>query len=158
MPDPEGSEMSVLSTKTKARIGTKTAKQAAKHPKLALRGARGVRPIVWGVVNMRTRQAQRQAAAVLAAGRSVGQTVFDAGRHAARAQVPRKRTAPRVAGGVAVGATAMYFLDPASGDVRRRRVIGLITRSSGHHDEVDATNEAGGPAHPAPGHMPPEQR
>ena len=64
--------MSVLSTKTKARVGLKTAKQAAKHPKLALRGARGAQPVVRGVVNMRTRQARHQAAAVLAAGQSSG--------------------------------------------------------------------------------------
>jgi hypothetical protein len=152
--------MSVLSTKTKARIGRKTAKQAVRHPKLVLRGARGAKPVVWGVVSMRTRQARRQAGAVLAAGRSVGQTVFAAGRQAAQAQGSRKRTAPRVAVGVVVGATVMYLLDPASGDVRRRRVIGLITRSSGpgDNDEVDAANEAGRPAYPAPGHMSPEQR
>ncbi len=155
--------MSVLSTKTKARIGVKTAKQAAQHPKLALRGARGAQPVVRGVVKVRTRQARRQAAAALDTGRSVGQSVFEAGRQAAldaaQAQLPRKRTAPRVAVGIVVGATAMYFLDPTSGDKRRRRALGLITSngSSEHqHDEPEVDNEAGGPAHPAPGHMPAE--
>jgi hypothetical protein len=152
--------MSVLSTKTKARVGVKAAKQAAKHPKLALRGGRGAQPVVRAVVLMRTRQARQQAAAVVDAGRSIAQTVFEAGRDAARAQVPRKRTAPRVAAGIAVGAAAMYFLDPASGDERRRRVLGLITRNehAGHaHDEPGVDDEAGGPAHPAPGHTPPDQ-
>src|ERR1700677_4037337 len=115
--------MSVLSTKTKARVGVKTAKQAAKHPKLVLRGAQGATPVVRGAVNLRTRQGRHQAVAVLDAGRSIGQTVFEAGRQAAQdaaqAQVPRKRTAPRVAVGIGVGAAAMYFLDPASGDQRR---------------------------------------
>jgi hypothetical protein len=153
--------MSVLSTKTKARVGAKTAKQAAKHPKLALRGARGAKPVVRTVVMLRTRQARHQAAAVVDAGRSIAQTVFEAGRDAARAQVPRKRTAPRVAAGIAVGAVTMYFLDPVSGDQRRRGVLGLITRNNhaGHeHDEPGVDNEAGGPAHPAPGHMPAEDR
>jgi hypothetical protein len=153
--------MSVLSTKTKARVGVKAAKRAAKHPKLVLRGAQGARPVVRGAVNVRTRQARHQAAAVLDAGRSIGQTVFEAGRQAAQAQVPRKRAVPRVAVGIGVGAAAMFLLDPASGDQRRRSVLGLITPNggSGHqHTEADADNEAGGPAHPAPGHMPPEER
>ena len=38
--------MSVLSRKTKAKIGVKTAKQAAKHPKLALEGAQAAVPVV----------------------------------------------------------------------------------------------------------------
>jgi hypothetical protein len=157
--------MSVLSTKTKARVGIKTAKQAAKHPKLVLRGAQGAKPVVRGVAKVRTRQARHQAVAVLDAGRSIGQTVFEAGRQvaqdAAQAQVPRKRTVPWLAVGIGVGAAAMYFLDPASGDQRRRSVLGLITPNggSGHqHNDADADNEAGGPAHPAPGHMPPEER
>jgi hypothetical protein len=157
--------MSVSSTKTKAGVGGKTAKQAAKHPKLVLCGARGAQPVVRGVVKLRTRQVRHQAVAVLDAGRSLGQSVFEAGRQAAQdaaqAQLPRKRTAPRVAVGIVVGAAAMYFLDPTSGDERRRNVLGLITPngSSEHqHSEPDADNEAGGPAHPAPGHVPAEHR
>ena len=114
--------MSVLSTKTKARIGVRTAKQAAKHPKLAIRGAKAVRPVVWGTLD---------------------------------------RAVPGVAVGAAVGASAMFFLDPSSGAKRRRSAIGLITPnglSSDQHNETDADVEAGGPAHPAPGHMPPEHR
>ena len=115
--------MSVLSTKTKARIGVKTAKQAAKHPKLAVRGARGATPVVRGALKL--------------------------------------RAAPQVAAGVAVGAVAMYFLDPTSGDERRRNLLGLITPNGGpghQNAEPEADHEAGGPAHPAPGHMPAEQR
>ena len=115
--------MSVLSTKTKARVGAKTAKQAAKHPRLAVRGARGVTPVVRGALKL--------------------------------------RTAPQVAAGAVVGAVAMYFLDPASGGGRRRSVVGLITPNGGaghQNDDSNADDEAGGPAHPAPGHMPAEQR
>jgi hypothetical protein len=117
--------MSAFSTKTKTKVGVKAARQAAKHPKLVLRGAQGAKPLVRGTVNGRTRQARNQA---------------------------------RVAVGIGVGAAAMYLLDPASGDQRRRRVLGLITPNggSGHqHNAVDADNEPGGPAHPAPGHLPP---
>jgi hypothetical protein len=157
--------MSGLRTKTKARVGIMTVKQGAKHPKLVLRGAKGAKPVVRSAVNMRARQARHQAVVVLDAGRSIGQTVFELGREAAqsaaRARVPRKRTAPRVAFGIAVGATVMYFLDPASGDRRRHNVLGLISANgrSGHqHNEFDTGDQAGGPAHPAPGHMPPEHR
>ena len=152
--------MSVLSTKTKTKIGAKTAKQVAKHPKLALRGARGAKPLVRGVVIMRTRQARHTAAAAIDASRSIGQTIFDAGRTAAQAQTSSKR-ASRVAIGIAIGSGAMYFLDPVSGNERRHAVIGLITpngRSGDQNDRSGADNEAGGPAHPAPGHMAPEHR
>jgi hypothetical protein len=156
--------MSVLSTKTKARVGVKAAKQGAKHPKLALLGARGAKPVVRGVVDMRTRHARHHAAVVLAAGQSIVQTALEAVQQAAQSaaltQVPRKRTAPRVAVGIVAGAAAMYFLDPASGDERRRKVLGLVTPNGGgdQPNEPEADNEAGGPAHPAPGHMPPEHQ
>lgn len=157
--------MSALSTKTKARVGVKAAKQAAKHPKLVRRGAQGAAPVVRGVVKLRIRQARHQAAGVFDAGSSIVQTVFEAGRQsaqdAARAQLPRKRTAPRVAVGIVVGAGAMYFFDPASGDQRRRDLLELITSNGSSGDrpsEPEADNEAGGPAHPAPGHTPPENR
>jgi hypothetical protein len=147
--------MSVLSTKTKTRVGVKTAKQAATHPKLALRGARAAKPVVRGVVK---HKARHQAAAVVDAGRSVGETVFEAGRQAALDAAPQKRTAPWLALGIAIGATLMYLLDPASGGKRRRSVLALVPGNdgSGHDDQRAPDSEAGGPAHPAPGHMPPE--
>jgi hypothetical protein len=74
VPKSEGRQMSALSTRTKARVGVKTAKHAAQHPNLMLRGARGARPVIRGAVKIRTRQARHQAAAALDAGRSVGQT------------------------------------------------------------------------------------
>src|ERR1700733_7603676 len=84
----EGNEMSVLSTTTKTRVGVKTAKQAAKHPKLALRGARTVAPVVRARVklasSLRRRQVQRQAATILAAGSQIGQAAFALGQSAAQ--------------------------------------------------------------------------
>jgi hypothetical protein len=163
----EGNEMSVLSTTTRTRVGVKTAKQAAKHPKLAVRGARTVAPVVRGRVKLATRlrgrQVQRQTATILATGRQIGQAAFALGRQAAQnaaeKQVHRKRTVPRVAVGIAIGAAGMYFLDPASGEERRRGVSGLIgSNSSRQDDPADHDNEAGGSAHPAPGHLPPDSR
>jgi hypothetical protein len=154
MSQAEGSEMSVLSTKTKARVGVKTAKQAAKHPKLARRGAQVAKPVVGGAVR---RKARHQAAAVVDAGRSVGETVFEAGRQAALDAAPEKRTAPWLALGIAIGAALMYLLDPTSGGDRRRTVMALLPgNGSGHDDQRAPDSEAGGPAHPGPGHMPPE--
>jgi hypothetical protein len=129
--------MSVLSTKTKVRVGAKAAKQAAKHPKLLLRGGRAATPIVRHQAKAKGRRAVQQAG-----------------------KVPGSQTAPRVVAGVAVGAVAMYFLDPASGARRRRRVLELLKRGDGRRNETAAGQDldAGGPAHPAPGHLPPDPR
>jgi hypothetical protein len=115
----------MFSTKTKVRVGGKVAKQAAKHPKLAMRGARAASPVVKHAAKSTARAQGRKA----------------------------RRTVPRVAVGALVGAAAMYFLDPANGGKRRRKVAGLL--GSGSDQPADAGVQAGGPAHPAPGHVPP---
>jgi hypothetical protein len=45
-----------------------------------------------------------------------------------------------VAVGIVAGAGAMYFLDPVSGDERRRNVLGLITSNGRSGDEHDASD------------------
>jgi hypothetical protein len=117
--------MSVLSTRTKVRLGTKVAKQAAKHPELAMKGAK---PIVKHKAKVATRKQERRL----------------------------RDNGPRLAIGIAIGAVAMFLFDPTSGRGRRRSVLGLLGSGSGDQ-EADAGVQAGGPAHPAPGHMPPDE-
>ena len=112
----KGTEMSVLSRKTKAKIGVKTAKQAAKHPKLALEGAHVAAPVVKTGVKLKTRRQREQG-----------------------------RKALWIISGIAIGAIAMYLAELVH--ARRRRAE--------HADDVSV--EAGGPAHPAPGHLPPDR-
>jgi hypothetical protein len=157
--------MSMVSTKTKARVGGKVAKQAVKHPKFALRGARVAKPIATRAAKASARRTGRDAAdqalSVLDGARLLAQAAYQVGEHAAlssaQAQVPRKRTLPRVVVGIAIGAAGMYFLDPDAGGGRRRTVIAAVTSSPAEPtSDTDTGVEAGGPAHPAPGHLPPE--
>jgi hypothetical protein len=114
--DQKGTALSVFSSRTKAQIGAETAKQVAKRPKLALRGAKA----------------------------------------AGEARTARTRVLPGIVAGVAIGASAMYFLDSATGKHRRRSVSRRLGGSGDHHHEAGQGVEAGGPAHPGPGHLPPD--
>ena len=143
--------MSALSTTTKARLGVKATKHAAKRPKLLLRGA--AKPVVRGRAKLWSRrkkgQAQRHAGSVVQTAQKVGQTTFATGQAAvalgrqlalqqAEARAGHKRTAPRVAAGVAIGATAMYFLEPGSGAQHRQTLSGMVRSNGGGGGEPQA--------------------
>jgi hypothetical protein len=69
--------------------------------------------------------------AIFEIGEVIGATMAIYGPMAARqlgwVEAPKeKRTAPRVAAGVVIGAGAVYFLEPRGGPERRERVLGLI--------------------------------
>lgn len=136
----------MLSTTAKARLGVRTARQAAKHPKLTGRAVRAARPAlraakpalrgaVQGTSRVERRRARHRAESLVGSGRAIGQTLLALGREAAdeaaETQARRKRTMPRVAAGVAIGAGAMYFLEPGSGAEHRRRAQRLIAGESG---------------------------
>ncbi|HET9123796.1 MAG TPA: hypothetical protein VFN65_02795 [Solirubrobacteraceae bacterium] len=145
--------MSMLSTTAKTRLGVRTARQAAKHPTLTGRTVRAARPAlraarpalraarpalrgaVKGTSRVERRRARHRAESLVGSGRAIGQTLLALGRQAAdeaaEAQARRKRTMPRVAAGVAIGAGAMYFLEPGSGAEHRRRAQRLIAGESG---------------------------
>jgi hypothetical protein len=64
--------------------------------------------------------------------RSAGETLVTYGPQAAQnlglVEVPKpKRTAPRVAAGVVIGAGAMYFLEPEHGKEHREKVAHLVS-------------------------------
>jgi hypothetical protein len=120
--------MSVASTLTKAKVGTKAATGAVKNPGLAGLGARAYTPII-------KRRTHKRAATVGDAARTVGDTartygelLVTYGPQAAQelglVSAPKpKRTAPAVAAGVVIGAGAAYFLEPEHGAERREKVL-----------------------------------
>jgi hypothetical protein len=127
--------MSVVSRSTKARVGAKMAKGAVKNPGMRL-GAKATAPVaklgVKAGSRLAKRRARRRAVRIGEAMRSAGETLVTYGPQAAQnlglVEVPKpKRTAPRVAAGVVIGAGAMYFLEPEHGKEHREKVAHLVS-------------------------------
>jgi hypothetical protein len=138
--------MDVLNARTKAKLGWKTAKAGAKRPN-ALRAT--VPPAVRLTFKtgkpLAKRRARQQAQRIGETARTVGETARTLGetawmlgetlRHVPQAAQelglaeapPPKRTAPRVAAGVVIGASAVYFLEPGVGAEHRRQVLRLVS-------------------------------
>ena len=136
--------MSVISKRAKAKTGFKAAKAAGKRPRLLLSGAKIAlltgtklaRPA--GKAGLKAskpllkRRARQRVEQLDRASRTLGEALavyaprvaYDLGL----AEPPKpKRTAPRVAAGVAIGASAMYLLEPGHGKEHRDKVAQLVS-------------------------------
>jgi hypothetical protein len=90
--------------------------------------------------------------AIFEVGEVVGVLMAMYGPLAARqlgwAEVPKqKRTAPRVAAGVVIGAGAVYFLEPKGGPGRREQVLRLVNNAPPQPDGAPAQPDSA-PAQP----------
>lgn len=117
--------MPVMSTATKARIGTKAAKGALRRPGVARLGARAYAPIV-------KRRTRTRIGSIGGTAREYGELLVNYGPSAAQelglVSAPKaKHTAPRVAAGVIIGAGAMYFLEPEHGAEHREKARSLVS-------------------------------
>lgn len=128
--------MSIINTTTKSKAAAKTAKAIAKRPRQLTNGVQVALPAAKLGVKVRAplvkRRARRRADRLGKAARRVGEVVVEYGPTAAYelglVQAPKeKRTAPRVAAGVVIGASAVYFLEPEQGPERRRKVAQLVS-------------------------------
>jgi hypothetical protein len=128
--------MAVLSAATKGKVGMKAAKTAARNPGLLRLGAQPTRPA--GKFGLKAgkpllkRRACRRAARLGETARTMGETLVTYGPQAAYelglAEPPKpKRTTPRVAAGVLLGASAMYFLEPEHGREHREKLTELLS-------------------------------
>jgi hypothetical protein len=135
--------MAVIGAASKGKIGIKSAKGAVRHPRLLLLGAKAARPA--GRFGFKAgkpvakRQLRQRAARLGETARSIGEATRSIGEtlpisvpqlayELGLVQPPkRKRTAPRVAVGIVIGASAMYFLEPEHGRERRERVAQMVS-------------------------------
>jgi hypothetical protein len=128
--------MSVISKRTKGKTAIETAKAAAKRPQLLLTGAKIAVPAGKAglkasrpMLKRRARQCVKQldrASETLGEALAVyaPKAAYDLGL----AEPPKsKRTAPRVAAGMVIGASAMYFLEPGHGKEHREKVAQLVS-------------------------------
>ena len=127
--------MSTLATTTEKYLGAKAAKNAAKHPEKVRAGLHALAPAVKAGVKAGTplvkRQTRKRAENIVPTARAwrdvlkvyAPQTAQEFGLVE---PCPRKRMAPRVAAGIAIGAGAAYLLDPAQGHERREKLLSLV--------------------------------
>jgi hypothetical protein len=108
-----------LKTKTKAKVGAKTAKTAAKNPRIVRAVGRAAfkvgKPVAKRKVRRHAKRVSRHAGRVGTTARTAVEWVVVFGPIVAQAaglvQPPKRRhTGMRVVAGVVLGATAMYFL------------------------------------------------
>ncbi len=134
--------MSVLDTASKVKISSKTAKGAIKYPSVPRIGARAGKPAA--KLGLKTspslakRRARRGIVSVGEVARDIGDAARGFGEELATygpqaavelglVEAPKpKRTAPRVAAGMVLGAGAVYFLEPEAGRQHRQKVMNLV--------------------------------
>lgn len=117
--------MAWVSTTTKRKVGVKAAKGLAMRPELARLTFRAGKPLL-------KRRARQSAEQLADAARTVvtilaiyGPLV---GQELGLVEAPKpKRTAPYVAAGVVIGASAVYFLEPRYGRERRQQLLRLVS-------------------------------
>ncbi|MHB8657965.1 MAG: hypothetical protein ACYC91_08415 [Solirubrobacteraceae bacterium] len=132
----------MVSTRKKGKLGAKAASAMIEHPVLRHATSVATPPAArlgWGLGKRKARRrAHKQADRLGDAARTVGTTLSTYGPQAAEqigqmaqglglteAPTP-KRTTPRVAVGVVIGAAAVYFLEPGPGRQRRQRIQKLV--------------------------------
>jgi hypothetical protein len=118
-----------MTRRRKAKLAAKTGKVMIEHPRVRHATTAVAVPVAKRRLRKRGRQAARQLDRYGAVARTAGGAIAERGPGAAQAlglyEPPApKRTAPRVAAGIVIGAALAYFLDPVSGRARRAKLNG----------------------------------
>lgn len=127
--------MAVISKRTKGKAGIKAATAAAKRPQVLLTGTKIAVPA--GKAGLKAskpvlkRKARQRVQQLDRASRTLGEALAVHAPRAAYdlglAEPPKpKRTTPRVAAGVVIGASAVYFFEPGHGKEHREKVAQLV--------------------------------
>ncbi len=129
--------MSILSSTTKGKLGLKAVGSAVKNPGATRLAAKATAPAAKAGLQLRKglakRRAQRRVGRAGQAARSVGYAVLVQAPEAAQElglieRPAPKRSAPRIAVGVVLGASAMYLLEPGvPGKQHREKVLALVS-------------------------------
>jgi hypothetical protein len=128
--------MTVVSKRTKGKAGISAVKAAAKRPGLLLSGTKIAVPVGKASVKasrpLLKRRARQRVDQLDKASRTLGEALAVRAPRAAYdlglAEPPKpKRTTPRVIAGVAIGASAMYLLEPEHGKEHREKVAQLVS-------------------------------
>lgn len=128
----------MLSTKTKAKAGAKTAKALVEHPLLRTAVSQAGPPVVkLGAKTGKKRLSRKARKQLEQLGDTMGTVASLAADYAPQAaqaaqelglvEAPkRKRTGPRLLAGAALGALAMFLFEPEHGQEHRRQLQRLL--------------------------------
>ena len=128
----------MLSTKTKAKTGARTAKAIVQHPVLRTAVSQAGPPIARAGVRVGKQRLSRKSRKQLEQlGETLGTVAGVASDYLPQAvlaaqelgliEAPKtKRTRPRLLAGIALGAAAMFLLEPGHGREHRRQVQRLL--------------------------------
>lgn len=112
-----------LKRRTKVRLAKTAAKGLAEHPTMRQAATSVAVPVAKRKVRAKGRQARKYAKQAP----DYADSLVQAGQQMGLVTTPaQKRTAPRVATGVVIGAAVMYFLEPTEGAARRASLVALV--------------------------------
>jgi hypothetical protein len=119
--------MAILSKGAKTAAGMKAAKGLAKNPGVVKFGVKATKPVARRKARQGAHRIERLGEAAAAFGRELVEYGPQAAQELGLVELPKpKRTAPRVAAGVVIGASAVYFLEPENGREHRERLVKLV--------------------------------
>lgn len=117
----------VLTKGAKGAVGVKAAKAVAKNPGIVKFGAKAATPVAKRKARKGVNRVERFGDAAAAFGRELVEYGPQAAQELGLVELPKpKRTAPRLAAGVVLGAGAVYFLEPENGREHREKVLKLV--------------------------------
>src|SRR5271156_5982139 len=119
-----------MTRRKKAKLAAKATKVMIDHPTVRHAATSVAVPVAKRRIKARGRKANRQIEHYGEVARTAGNALAEYGPSAAQAPglwepLKPKKTAPRIAIGVVLGAALMYLLDPANGTARRAKLQGV---------------------------------
>ena len=118
--------------RTQIRVAKAAGKGMIEHPTFRHAATSVAVPVAKRRIRTRSRRARRQAERYGQLAQTTAGTLAQSAQQLGLLETPTpKRTGPRVAVGVVIGATAMYLLEPAAGAQRRAKLAAMANFAAG---------------------------
>ena len=130
--------------RTQIRVAKAAGKGMIEHPAVRHAATSVAVPVAKRRIRTKSRRARRRAEHYGELAQTAAGTLAQSAQQLGLIETPApKRTAPRVAVGVVIGAATMFLLEPKAGRARRAKLAGLVS-------STPAPTPAGPPPTPAP--------
>ena len=112
--------------RTQIRVAKAAGKGMIEHPTFRHAATSVAVPVAKRRIRTRSRRARRQAEHYSQLAQTTAGTLAQSAQQLGLLETPTpKRTGPRVAIGVVIGAAAMYLLEPTAGEARRAKLVAV---------------------------------